>query len=257
MAIIIGIIILVVIVIIIKNAFSSGNGVNSSCSGEGISPTQKNLDWQTILRNTKYNLTKSSYGYTIFKGKCGTYNNAGNTIIDGDYKLRSYYNNDEYYFYTKNFGKDCWIRLDLDAINILRNVFVKYMEWEEKASTEKVKIQKEIPGSTIISHIAWIPLLGEDLCLGEGLVITCIFFSQTETRHQLVITTNEIEAINSDRDEFKFRDKFKLDGRYFDKDRVVEFQNAISEQNLTSEGKKIREEFEKLERATVAKESFA
>jgi hypothetical protein len=210
---------------------------------------KESLDWQTILKNAKYNLFASSYR-SIFRGKCGIANRSSSTLIKGDYELRSYYNNDEYFFYLNLHRLDHWIRLNPDAINILRNVFVKYMEWEEKASTEKIKLEKEIPGSTIIAHVAWKEMTVKDLCLGEGLVITCTFFSQTETRHQLIISTNEVGAINSR------WGKIKLEGIYLDKEGVAGLQNAISEQNLASEDKKIREEVEKLERSAAAKESF-
>jgi hypothetical protein len=112
----------------------------------------------------KYDIAKH-HGYTVFKGTCGYYNNSDNRIYEENYELGSYYNDGEYFFYSKYIRGDSWIRLDKDAIAALRAICRKYFEWEEKASNEKVKIQKEIPDLVIITDVAW--KTNDTICLSS------------------------------------------------------------------------------------------
>jgi hypothetical protein len=243
-----GLIMLIVIIWIIvhkvKKTVSSVKNFVTGSRGDGHS-----LGWQNIVKNMKYDLAKH-HGYTVFKGACGHYNNLDNRIYEENYELRSYYNEGEYFFYSKYIGGDSWIRLDKEAITILCAICKKYFEWEEKASSEKVKIQKEIPDLVIITDVAW-RKSNDALCLGNDLLIKFTFFSQSETRHQLVLDTNEVDSTESINTGWRFKVQI-----YFDKDQVASLQNAISEQHLLEEVPKIRDELEKLERSANAQSSF-
>ncbi|GMO69910.1 MAG: hypothetical protein Ta2A_18350 [Treponemataceae bacterium] len=191
----------------------------------------------------------NSQGYTLFFGKLSKYNTIGNRLIEQDYKLISFYEEDELYFFTKYVASDSWIKLDKMALETLKKVFPKYLEWEAKAIDEKVKIQKDIPDSNINTSVFWKAILDNSWRMGTDLNLTSTFFSQSESRHQLVIETNEILAAFSESDKFKLQ-------LYFDKEQVIELQNAISEQSLADGFAKAKEDLEKLAKSAAAESSF-
>jgi hypothetical protein len=197
----------------------------------------------------KYDLFKDR-GYTIFSGICGYYNHRASKIFEQQYEIRSYNDDDEYYLFTKYYTEDSWIRFDIYAIELLRNAISKYIEWEKKATDESVKIHKELPNALFITDVAWCS--GDRQSLGNDLVVKFNFLSQSEKRHQMVLTTNKVNATTSSGSGFE---SFNMD-LYFDKEQVIELQNAVSDEYLSSEKPKLQEDMAKLEKSKNAIDTF-
>lgn len=245
---VIGIIILLVVILIIvnkiKKAVKSVKNFLTGSRGDG-----RSIGWEKIAKNMKYDLFKGK-GYILYRGLCGYYNSVASKIYEQDYDLRSCYIDDEYYFFTKYRTEDSWIRLDKQSVSILQYTISKYLEWEDKATIDGVKIQKDIPDATFITDVAW--RSGQRISLGSDLIVSFSFFSQSEKRHQLVLDTNKVNAEASSGSGYE---TFQMQ-LYFDKDQVIELQKALSDENLNSEKLKIQEDFQKIEKSKNAEATF-
>ena len=171
--------------------------------------------------------------HVIFKGKCGEYNDVWKTMNDQDYQIRYDDEEEVFYFVSSDWISTSWIYLTRNNLAKLRTIFEKYFEWETTAVQNKVKLEKEIPDSKITQRVTW--KWGDDWYSATGLVISFTFFSQNETRHQLVLSTNKVSSSNM------FID-FNIEGFYFEKDQVRAFYNAISESNITKELETIKKD---------------
>ena len=236
----------------IKKTVTKVKNFVTGSRGEGHS-----IGWQKITKNLKYDLF-GNRGYTVFRGTYGRYNNVASKINEEEYELRSYYNADEFYFFTKYITNESWIRLDTSALEVLRNAISKYLEWEKKATDEGVKIQKDMPDATFVTDVAWSNGHSGKQALGSDLLVKFTFFSQSEKRHQMGLETNkiEVEALNSSGTGTAFDYESFQTQLYFDKEQVLELQKGISEEHLSSEKPNIQAELEKLEKSENAVDSF-
>jgi hypothetical protein len=162
--------------------------------------------------------------HTIFSGKCGEYNDAWKTLNDQDYQIRYDDEEDVFYFVSSDWISTSWIYLNRTDIAKIRIIFEKYFEWEITAVQNKVKLQREIPDSKIIQRVTW--KWGDDWYSANDLILNFTFFSQSETRHQLILATNKVKSSN-------MFINFSIEGFYFDKEQVRSFYNAISDANIT------------------------
>ena len=88
--------------------------------------------------------------------------------------------------------KDDYISLTKEDIKMLKSVIEKYYEWEKIAILNKVKIQKDIPGSNI-KTVEFQNKTSRGEYSKKPISIKIIFFSQNELEHQLVIDLAENE----------------------------------------------------------------
>ncbi len=115
----------------------------------------------------------------------------------------------------------------------------KYFEWEEKAIQIKAKIEKEI--NRVPVEIRW--EFGDTWYasrLRDKPKMYINFFSQSETRHQLVLQFSKVESYLNE-----YIDK-KVESLYFNKDLVLKLKEAFSPK-LRQEKIRAAEEQEKLE----------
>jgi hypothetical protein len=162
--------------------------------------------------------------HTIFTGKCREYIDALEMFNDKDYRIRYDDEDDVFYFVSSDWISSSWIDLSRNDLAKLRRTFEKYFEWEAIAVENKVELEKEIPDSEITQRVVW--KWGDDWYSSNGLILNFTFFSQSESRHQLILSTNKVGSSNM------FID-FSIDGFYFEKEQVRAFYNAILEENIT------------------------
>jgi len=121
---------------------------------------------------------------------------------------------------------------DVDSINVM---FDKYFKWEEKASKMSIKLEKTIKD---LSLKGWFKYgsgdwsnSGYKKCLFRGL-----FFSQSESNHQLVFQFGKITDINNE-----YLDH-NPDAVYFSKSMVSELRKGFSSDFITNVLKKEKEQ---------------
>jgi hypothetical protein len=136
------------------------------------------------------------------------------------------YDDEEYAFsfVTQSFMSNGLMFLNSNDMSKLRDNLNKYLEWEELAITKSVKIEKSLPNSTIKNKVGW--SFGDDTYVAMNFELKFTFFSQSESRHQLVISSNNVEALSN-----KFID-YKIEPIYLDHIHVTSFLNGVSEANI-------------------------
>ncbi|ULQ59688.1 hypothetical protein K7I13_14720 [Brucepastera parasyntrophica] len=103
------------------------------------------------------------------------------------------YNDKEnsFFFHTEDPLSEGWVELTTDDLAKMRKALQKFFDWEKTALDNKVILdERSIPDSEIESKVIW--RFGDVWFSGDGLKTNFSFFSQTEKRHQLVISSNQI-----------------------------------------------------------------
>lgn len=116
--------------------------------------------------------------------------------------------------------------LPMENIKDFRSVCEKFYEWEKIAIDNKAEITKEMP-ITINTMAMWTHSYDEDrVGMGYG-NFKFTFFSQSPTRHQLVISTSDIK------DQLSYNlYPHTLENLYFNKIDVDFLYKEISEENI-------------------------
>ncbi len=156
----------------------------------------------------------------LFTADAYTYNDVFKNLSEAQFAFKYDDKDNVFYLVTADFLSTGWIVLTKDNLEMLRKTLAKYADWERTAVENKVQIEKEIPDSTIRTKVVW--KYGDDWYSANNLLITFVFLSQTDTRHQLVINTNKVKSRSNE-----FID-YKLDTLYFEKDNVLELIKRIS-----------------------------
>lgn len=158
--------------------------------------------------------------YVVYVAKGYTYNELLKTLTGTQFAIK--YDDEEKQFYlnTANIMTTGWIFLNDDDLKTLRANLAKYLQWEKTARQKGVEIQKVLPNSQITAKVGW--KFGDDFYISNGLTVTFTFFSQSKTRHQLVIASNKVYSSGN-----QFI-TYKLDSLYLDRDQVVALSKGIS-----------------------------
>lgn len=113
----------------------------------------------------------------------------------------------------------------LDEVNlmILKEILTKYFEWNKKASTKAVKIEKEIDRFSCKYFFKY----GDDWYRAvDNVVVVFSFFSRTIDTHELVIENSKLTSTANE-----FID-CTVDGEYLTYSNVKELQKCLSEDNI-------------------------
>jgi hypothetical protein len=162
--------------------------------------------------------------YVIFAGDCSVYNDLLKTFTDSSYAIKFDDEQKLFYLFTADFLTKGWVILSSDDLATLRNCLDKFLEWEKTAVEKNVEIEKEIPNSMISTKVGW--KYGDDWYQAGDLDVHFTFFSQSGSRHQLVIESNKVV---SSQNQFV---SFKLGQLYLEKDQVIALSRGILEQSL-------------------------
>lgn len=173
--------------------------------------------------------------YLLFTGKCYEYNSIGKSLSNKDFALKYDDESDVFYLRTSDWMNDAWIHLSWKDLDKLRKIFEKYFEWEKLAVEKQITLEKEIPDSTIKTKVTW--EFGDNWYSDKNFILGFIFFSQSSTRHQLVLQTSK--AIGSN--QFV---TYKIDGYYFDKHQVQIFLDSIDEEKIKKQIEKFKKDKE-------------
>jgi hypothetical protein len=158
----------------------------------------------------------------IHSGSCYVYNEYYSPV--SEYQIQYDTEKNQYYFYTSDFLTKGWIVLSDGNIESLRNSLSKYFSWESTAVTNKVKLEKELPGSVISTNVIW--KYGDDWFNAYNITLKLIFFSQSEQRHQLVIYSNKVTSTSNQFIEYK------LEGTYLEKSEVLSLYQDLKIENI-------------------------
>jgi len=160
---------------------------------------------------------------TIFEGSCYRWNKTLKSLNGHEYWIRYETETNKFYLKTYDFINTIWVELDHSDIEKMRETFTKYLEWESKAVSEQVKIEKEIPESNIRTISMW---KSSKYHQSNSAELAFLFFSQTKNWHQLVIFSNKM--ISKDNEYIDC----EIEGLYIDKEDVELLLNGISEENI-------------------------
>ena len=121
------------------------------------------------------------------------------------------------------FGNDCGLLLfKIADIERLRKIFEKYLNWEEIAVFNKVKIYKDIPESLFATEIVYDKTSRGDY-IKESIFFKMVFYSVNEKEHFLIIDSGRKEKNN-----FCFLDE----PFYIGKSEVLELYSSITEEKI-------------------------
>ncbi len=161
--------------------------------------------------------------YLMFTGKCYEYNSLLKNLTDEEYAIKYDDESDIFYLRTADWINNAWIHLSWNDLAKFRKNIEKYFEWEKIAIEQKTELEKQLPDATITTKITW--KYGDDWYSAKNFVLSFIFFSQSVTRHQFVLTTSKATGSN----QFV---TYKIDGFYFDKNQIQQLYDALNEETL-------------------------
>ncbi len=180
--------------------------------------------------------------HTLFMGEAYEWNDAFEDLYKAEVGIL--YIPDVSVFYL---ARDNWlglefIKLDRSGMNMLISVLDKYLEWEKIAVENETTITKDIPIGPVRTAVGW--EYGDDWYFSSGwdtpsngpLELEATFFSQNNTNHQLVLSTNKVESLTN-----KYID-YEMETLYFSKSQVLALKEGISEEAIEDLLLKIKEE---------------
>lgn len=132
----------------------------------------------------------------LFVGEGQTYDYTADEFLDTRYKMIFNTESEEYYFYTSDSLTSVWIIFNEDNAGKFRANLSKYKEWEKIAIGNKTKIEKSLPDSQIIGDVRWKNENG--VHAGKNIAMGFTFLSQSETWHQLVLTSTTVDSTTND-----------------------------------------------------------
>jgi len=157
--------------------------------------------------------------------QASTYNSVLEMILDTSFTVLLDMDTDLYSLAFHNTMSKGYVDLDNSQMQRLRETLDKYCEWEVLATESQVKIDKQIPDSSIVkSRISF--SYGDNWYHGNNLSITFTFFSFNEDSHSLLIQSNKIFSSSN-----KYID-FQIDLTFLDKTQVQYFIETISEDSI-------------------------
>jgi hypothetical protein len=162
--------------------------------------------------------------HIVFRGNCFIYNDIYKRLQNQEYQIKYDDSKNVFYFYSSFFGIKTWIYLNRNNFTKMRTIFEKYFEWEDTAIKNKVTVNRDIPDSRINQSVSWTS--GTYWYSSNRLSFAFKLFSQTETRHQLIMSFSQVTSDYLD---------YQIDSLYFDKSQVRTLYNAISDTNITKE----------------------
>jgi len=162
--------------------------------------------------------------HIIFRGNCLIYNDYYERLQNQEYQIKYDDKENVFYFYSSFFGIKTWIYLNRNNFTKMRTIFDKYFEWEDTAIKNKVTVNRDIPDSRITQSVSWTS--GTYWYSSNRLSFAFKLFSQSETRHQLIMSFSQVTSNYID---------YQMDNLYFDKNQVRALYNTISDTNITKE----------------------
>ena len=171
----------------------------------------------------------------IYQGKASHFNEFLSGMTDAQFAIK--YDTEEkiYYFFSSDIMKKGWVKLTETQLVEFRGTLNKYLQWEKTAIEKQVEIDKEFPESALSCDVVW--KFGEDWYY-SNLTMSFKFFSQSKTRHQFILFSNNVSSKSNE-----FVD-YKIEPFYFDKKHVSNLIDGISEEaikNIISEAAKKQE----------------
>tara|TARA_A200000113_G_scaffold131082_1_gene117916 strand:+ start:693 stop:1295 length:603 start_codon:yes stop_codon:yes gene_type:complete len=171
----------------------------------------------------------------IYQGKASHFNEFLSGMTDSQFAIK--YDTEEkiYYFFSSDIMKKGWVKLTETQLVEFRGTLNKYLQWEKTAIEKQVEIDKEFPESALSCDVVW--KFGEDWYY-SNLTMSFKFFSQSKTRHQFILFSNNVSSKSNE-----FVD-YKIEPFYFDKKHVSNLVDGISEEaikNIISEAAKKQE----------------
>jgi len=179
-------------------------------------------------------LCSEQINHGTFKGK--RFNDVWKQFTDVQCNFK--YNNSEDMLYMYIYGYTTTAHLlDKEQRAILTSIVNKYFEWNEKAISKEVEIEKTIDIELVVRGVF---NLGDEWhwsCKKPSNSIVAKFFSQNTKRHQLVLSFEKIKSCSN-----SYID-YKPDQLYFDYEEVLIISKLLLQEALDETMK----EFEKQE----------
>ena len=171
----------------------------------------------------------------IYQGEGYHYNDILQSMVDAQFAIKYNTEKDVYYFFSSDIFNKGWVQLTELQLESFKNTLNKYVDWENTAVEKGVEIKKEFPESAISTKVTW--KFGDDW-YGASINMNFKFFSQSKTRHQFLIKSNNVSASSNE-----FID-YKIETFYLDKKQVNNLINGISKtsiEKIITEHKKNKE----------------
>jgi glucan-binding YG repeat protein len=171
----------------------------------------------------------------IYQGKASHFNEFLEGMTDAKFAIK--YDTEEkiYYFFSSGIMNKGWVKLTETQLVVFRSTLNKYLQWEKTAIEQQVEIKKEFPESALSCDVLW--KFGEDWYY-SNLTMSFKFFSQSKTRHQFILYSNNVSSSSNE-----FVD-YKIEPFYLDNKHVSDLIDGISEEaikNIIAEAAKKQE----------------
>jgi len=170
--------------------------------------------------------TISIYGMDteVLHGYAYEYNSVLKKLDRTEYDIKYSGEEETFFLVTSDIFTKNWVYLSQNDIELLRKTIEKYFEWEKIAIDNRVKIEKIIPNSKIKTGIIW--KTGDNWYKSYNILLDFTFFSQTQTLHQLVISSDKVKSLENQYIENK------ISTLYFYKEDVIILYNALKADNI-------------------------
>ena len=180
-------------------------------------------------------LSISAEEIIIYQGKASHFNEFLEGMTEAQFAIKYDTEKNIYYFFSSGIMNKGWVKLTEIQLEAFRSTLNKYIEWEKTAIEKQVEINKEFPQSELPCDVVW--KFGEDW-YSSKLTMSFKFFSQSKTRHQFILYSNNVSASSNE-----FVD-YKIEPFYLDKKHVSDLIGGLSEEaikNIIEEARKKQE----------------
>ena len=159
----------------------------------------------------------------IYQGKASHFNEFLEGMTDAQFAIK--YDTEEkiYYFFSSGIMNKGWVKLTENQLVVFRSTLNKYLQWEKTAIEKQAEINKEFPESALFCDVLW--KFGEDW-YSSNLTMSFKFFSQSKTRHQFILYSNNVSSSSNE-----FVD-YKIEPFYLDKKQASDLIDGISEEAI-------------------------
>lgn len=184
----------------------------------------------------------NTYGQEISLGQVTAteWNDVLEQMLEKKFYIKYNLDEEKYYLQVNDVFNKAWIELTENDIESIRGNLVKYHEWKKIAIENSTRINKVLPNGEYKCNVTW--KFGSDWYYSgkwTKLNVTFKVYSQSETRHQLVIYSDDVSStINT-------YIEYEMPKLYFDELAVDGFIEVISTQNIVTKIKEAQEQKDK------------
>ena len=153
------------------------------------------------------------------------WNDVYNQMTEKSFLVKYNPKKSKYYIKVDDWMNKAWIHFSQKEIESMRSVIEKYQEWNNIASENNTKIEKDIPGGQYRCNVSW--NAGDNWYFSSGYMnVNFKIFSQSTKRHQMIMSSSKVSSTENEYIDFK------MPTLYLDLVHAEELKQIISQENI-------------------------